>query len=259
MRYCSIIAVVSLACCSLSHAGVLYDGSLNTLPAAQGWYYIATPGAAAHESLGAGVQATVLNTEPLIGESAGYFSEHPLFTALPRHPGVGVLDSSAGFALRFTVQVLFETHQDNDRAGFSVMVLDSNAAGVELGFWTDEIWAQTDSPLFTHSTGEQWFYNTTVAVMEYELAFHGGTYSLSAGGVPLFGGLLKDYSAFDHTTAGLPADPYEIPNFIFLGDDTSRASAEVSIFKVELVPEPATLTLLALGGLAVIRRRRRSG
>jgi hypothetical protein len=257
LRLCSIITAVALACCAGSHAAVLYDGSLGTVPAAQGWYYL-SDGTSATQSVGGG--ATTLDTTLQPTESAGYFSDVPI---LPAHPGVGVLDSSVGFAVRFTAQVISENHSgtsgSTDRAGFSVIVINSAAKGVELGFWADEIWAQTDVPLFTHSATEQFAFVTT-AKTQYQLTFHqGSTYSLSSlspGGGVLFGGPLKDYSAFV-PPVGLPMDPYETPNFIFFGDDTSKASAEVSIYQIELIPEPATAAVLLMGFAAALARRKR--
>ena len=257
MRLCStgLAAAWLLICCSGSHAAVLYNGSLGTVPSAQGWYYVTAPLTGASATQSAGVGATTLDTTPVPGESAGYPNIVPIF---PPHPGVGVLDSSAGFVLRFTVQVVSENHSGStDRAGFSVIVIDSNRKGVELGFWTNEVWAQTDTPLFTHSATEYADFDTTAAVTRYDLAFHGSTYSLSVAGSPLFDGLLKDYSAFNHVAAGLPMAPYETPSFVFFGDDTGSASAKVAISRVDLVPEPASAAILLLGWAAVRGRRRR--
>ena len=251
--YCFAV-FLTVAFCSPLQAGVLYDGSLNTPPGAQGWHYGSNPPfvAVAGETVGGG--ATPLDSSPVIGESAGYFSQIP--PIFPKHSGIGVLDSTAGFALRFTVQINSETHASPDRAGFNVILIDSNSMGVELSFWADEIFAQTDTPLFTHSPTEQATIPTG-AMTQYTLAFSGGAYSLSTAGGVLFGGPLKDYSAFDHAAAGLPMDPYETPNFIFLGDDTSRGAASVSISRVELIPEPATALLLIFGSTALVARRKR--
>lgn len=260
MRLCStgVAAALLLACCSSSHATVLYDGSLATLPADQEWHYLLL-GTSATESLGGG--AAILDTTAVQDDLAGYFSGLPPFLA--DHPGVGVLDSSAGFVVRFNLQLVFEEHSGStDRAGFSVIVLDSSAKGVELGFWADEIWAQDDDPLFTHSTGTETATFDTTAMTQYDLSIQGGTYWLSAGGPALVTGALKDYSDFDHTTVpGLPADPYEMSNFLFFGDNTTSASATVGIAMIELIPipEPASVTILLVGCAAALARRRRRG
>jgi hypothetical protein len=54
-------------------------------------------------------------------------------------------------------------------------------------------------------------------------------------------------------------DLYEIPNFLFFGDDTGSASASISLKAVTLsaVPLPATAWLLALGLLGLLQRARR--
>ena len=267
LHFCSIVVVVALASCAGLQAGVLYDASLNTLPTAQEWHYLdnplVSPSAAQSASGGVLTMDSMTGGVP-VGESAGFFSEIPQTAILvppaypkPKHSGIGVLDSSVGFAVRFTAQLVSESHVPADRAGFSIIVIDSTKKGVELGFWTDEIWAQADSPLFTHSPlpEQTTAFDPTLAMTQYELAFQAGGYTLSAGGNPLFGGPLKDYSAFA-PPFGMP-DVYEIPNFIFFGDDTGSAGAVVNITQIELVPEPATAAVLLVGFAAALARRKR--
>lgn len=165
------------------------------------------------------------------------------------------LDRSQGFELAFTARINAESHLNNHRAGFSVILLGSDRRGVELGFWGDEIWAQRETPLFTH--GEGVAVDTTVT-RNYRLRIQGDDYSLLADANPLLNGQIKDYTAF-----GLP--PYTLSNFVFLGDDTSSASADVLLGPVILqsnlssVPEPsvASLSCLVLGCLSIRRRRKR--
>jgi len=225
----------------------------------QNWHYLTDPlptpmGAGlATQSVGGG--ATTLTTTKQRSDKAGYFSEFPFPPfSLPKHPGIGTLNSSVGFTVLFTVQITLnsEDHSGSDnRAGFSVIVLDSNAEGVELGFWEDEIWAQDDSPLHTHSTTEKKAFNTTTALTQYQLVFQGTTYSLSSGGSDLFNGDLKDYSASTNPV-------YDLENFMFFGDNTTSASGEVSISRIELIPEPATAVMLLVGfGAALAGRRKR--
>ena len=61
------------------------------------------------------------------------------------------LDRAKGFALLFSAQLDAETHKNTNRAGFSVILLADDKQGIELGFWTDTIFAQSDAPLFTRA------------------------------------------------------------------------------------------------------------
>jgi hypothetical protein len=226
---------------------ILYDGSLNTTPDRQGWTYLTDPpfGADATQSASGGY--TTLNTTFDTSERAGYFRGGPLGPAL---------DRNAGLVLTLDARLAEESHVSNDRAGFSLIVITSDLLGIELGFWEDEIWAQSDSPLFTRAEGAA--FDTTQSLTRYELSILGTTYALSAGGTPILSGGLRDYTAF----VGL-FDPYETPNLIFLGDNTSSADARVEIARVGLtiVPEPSSVTIFALGlvGLALRQGFRRRG
>ena len=149
-----------------------------------------------------------------------------------------------GYTVSFTVQVELEDHAGSDknndgiedRAGFSLIVLSSDKRGIELGFWKDRIWAQeggTGSTLFTQAEGAA--FDTQSARIPYALAVQGDTYTLSSNGTPILSGNLRDYTAF----SGFP-DPYETPNLIFLGDDTSSASANIQLAYVEVGPIGST-------------------
>ena len=232
-------------------AGVLYDGSdtLRPLPGDQGWAYGTDPlfGASVTQTaLPVGVR---LDSTAVAGERAGYFSEEPVFHSFI-HPGMEPLDRAAGYTVTFDVKINSEGHTSSDRAGFSIIAISSDLMGIELGFWEDTIFAQEAG--FTHAEDAAF---GTAAMTRYELAIAGGSYALRAGGsaMPILTGTLRDYSP-----ASVPTpDVYEIPSFLFLGDDTGSAAASVDIAYVELVPEPATLLLLAVGGLVMIRRRPR--
>lgn len=244
---------VAVACAAGARAEVvLYEGALDTTPDQQGWAYLTIPLVGADASQSAAGGFTTLDTTADMSELAGYFLGGP-FGDASRAP---VLDRNTGFVLSFDLRLDAETHASGDRAGFSVIALSSDGLGIELGFWADAVWAQADDPLFTRA--ETAAFDTNAARTRYELLVLGDTYRLSAGGATLLNGALRDYSAF----AGFP-DPYEIPNLIFLGDNTSSGSARVELARVgvTLVPEPSSLAILAVGGLAVAvaRRGRRRG
>jgi len=139
-------------------------------------------------------------------------------------PGFPILDRTAGVRVNFTVQVESEAHTNNDRAGFSVIILDKDAKGIELSFWENEIWVKSDDStvgLFKHGEGIAF---ATSALTDYQVTFVGDTYTLTSNAEPLLTGPLRDYSAF----AGFP-DPYETPNFLFLGDNTTSAQARIRL------------------------------
>ena len=127
---------------------------------------------------------------------------------------------------------------------------DALRQGIELGFWANEIWAQADSPLFTHAEGVA--FDPTLAMTSYALAIQGTTYALSANGTPILSGSLRNYSSFGF--------PYNVPDFLFIGDDTGSANGSFELSRVELLPEPGIVGFGALAmTLAATRRLRARG
>ena len=232
---------------------ILFDPNPGTLPGAQGSLFFCSGGASALCAGPDGTQSLVAEgvvldstTIAAPNENAGQVgfanSLPPLI--LPST----ALDRTAGFTLNFDLRVDFESHASNDRAGFSVIVISNDLRGIELGFWSDEVWAQNWAPgdEFTH--GEGVAFDTTAALTTYSLGILDNGYTLSVGGSPVLGGALRDYSA--------EGVPYEIGNFVFFGDDTSRARAVVTLGEIAFVPLPASFLLLvpALGGVLARRR-----
>jgi hypothetical protein len=218
------------ACASTS---TLYDGALGGTPDTQGLLYQSFA-VSATQTFSNGL--TILDTTPRQSDLAGYIGNPA---------SVPALDRTSGYTLTFGVQVVSEAHSNNDRAGFSIIALSQDKLGIELGFWSDHIWAQEGgtSSLFTHA--EDAPFTTTTGLISYTLAIHGGTYALAANGAPILNGNLRDYSAF----AGFP-DPYETPNFIFLGDDTSSAKAKIKLaaFAVTVTKCTRYLPLITVAG-----------
>ncbi len=225
----------------------LFDADTGTLPADQGWLFYGGVSNIQQTPAANGVRLTSDN-----GAQGGYSSHLPLFNT-PLNPAWPVLDSSEGFTLRFELQLFDESHLYGARSGFSVLLFDSNALGIELSFWLDEIWAKNDDSGFSHAEGV--LYDTTAALTDYALRLENGQYSLSANGTPLLGGSLRDYSA-----AGVP---YNLPNYLFLGDDTTSAGADLMLGDLTIltgptpdpVPEAPAWGLL-LAALPLIRKYR---
>jgi len=229
------LRLLPLALPLLASAEVLYDPALGTLPNAQGWNYVSLPFSTPISLVG---QEARLDTTSILGVSAGFSRISPT-----------VLDRTAGFTLRLTLRVLEENHGTRvDRSGCSVTVLGSDKKGIELGFWKDRVWAQSDSPLFTHAEEALW---PNVDSHVFELTLQENTYTLGVGGKTVLTGPIRDYTPF----VGL-LDPYETPNFVFIGDNTTSAGASIGLGSVELLPftvTPPALTPVLLGDYLILR------
>jgi PEP-CTERM motif len=214
----------------------LYDGAGGQKVSQYGgWLVFPT----AFETFAGG--ATVLNTTVPDNSTQAGFSRFDQ-----------TLNRAQAFSLGFTLKVDSETHDGvngPNRSGVSVIAITSDLMGIELGFWSDRIWAQS-GPGFTKA--EEGLFDTTAALANYSLQISGTSYQLLANGTPVVGGALRNYSS-----SGLIA--YNTSNFIFFGDNTTSARGSFRTSRVTLTtaPEPGTLGLLGLGGLLLARRRRK--
>lgn len=222
---------------SPASALTLYDGSGGQSPSAQGWVLGGFGGYTEILDGGAAILTTAASPDL---NRAGYSIISPFS-----------LDRTAGYELTFDLQLDSEAHQSNDRAGLSVVIIGNDLEGIELGFWTGGIWAQNDGatkpPRFTH--GEEASHDTTRRTA-YRVVMSGGNYTVYAGSTLLMSGALRNYSP-----EGLP---YTVPNFVFVGDDTTAANATMRFYSagVSEVPEPGSLVLTGAGLLWAARRRR---
>ena len=231
----------------------LYDGEAGTTPDAQGWLAYGDNSLSQNYNSTSGGQ-TQLNTTGSNSIQAGY-SNHTIFGTIV-NPAFPVLDRLNGFTLSFTVRSTGEAHDSLHRAGFSVIALGSDKQGIELGFWGDEVFAQnggTSPTLFTR--GESAGHVPPADYLDYDLIVGASAYELKANGASVLTGPIRDYSAF---VPSIGPDPYEIANYIFLGDNTTSARADTSIAYVGVtaLPEPAFMSLAAVVGLLALRRRR---
>lgn len=211
---------------------VLYDAASGAIPSTQLMNFIDFPlGASAptYENAGTILDTTLSGSETY----AGWLSNAGATTGFP------LLDRVIGFHVNFSIQVEHEAHTNNNRAGFSIIILSQDARGIELAFWENEIWVQNDDTtggLFTR--GEAVAFNTT-GLVNYQLTITGDTYTLDVNGAPILTGPLRDYSNFE----GFP-DPYQTPSFLFMGDNTTSAQARIRLNYVSVTgTEPAIPTL----------------
>ncbi|MEI6074504.1 MAG: hypothetical protein WCS94_02950 [Verrucomicrobiota bacterium] len=218
-RFTAQIAALSLLGSLISApAQTLYDASPGTLPEAQGWSY---------GVIDFGTIKTMAGNSVLLDTSTSTFTSAGWSRA-----AAPPLDRIRGFTLLFTARLNAETHNNGNRAGFSVIVLGSDTNGIELAFWTNNIFAQSGPPsLFTHA--EDAAFTTTGSFVEYALTLGATNYVLRANGTPVLTGPVRDYTSFSG-----PVNPYRTPNFIFFGDDTTSASASVNARLLALVRPP---------------------
>ncbi|KAF3888579.1 MULTISPECIES: PPC domain-containing protein [Nostocales] len=199
-----------------------------------------TPALLFDSSLNGGTQTAVDNTSKLVSTTYGV-------AGYSKYDGGAVkLDRNKGYKLKFQVKLNTESHfGDNngdkldDNAGFNVTVISSDGKkGIELGFWSNEIWAKnydSTSGSLTHDNSERATKNTT-ALTNYELSVLGDYYQLFSGeGSYVLSGQLRDYSGI--------GEKYALPSYFFLGDNNSSAKADVNLGSISLItldtPPPA--------------------
>ena len=107
-----------------AHAQTLYDASFGTLPETQGWSYLAV-----------GDALEVITNHSVLLDTSGTTSTHAGWGEVASAP----LNRTDAFTLLFTVQLNSETHNTENRAGFSVIVIGDDRRGIELGFWTGTV------------------------------------------------------------------------------------------------------------------------
>ncbi len=254
--YLLLTGLQTAVAASPTDAVVFYDGALGGTPDTQNMVYGAIDlefpfTVEATQTYSAAMQATILDTTPDMSDMAGYGVTPTMVPTLTRQNG---------FQLHFTLRMAEEMHTSQHRAGFNVTVISADLLGIELAFWANEVWAQEggDPPdLFTHAEGAA--FDTTAGFTAYELEIIEDVYRLSADGVPILTGPLRDYTAWEPPLPQFP-DPYEQPNLIALSDNTSSAQGTAWLRYVGVTPDtaplvdvmPASLTISETAGTAVL-------
>lgn len=259
---------------TVAESVVLYDGNGN--PSSGSWFAYqdstAVAGGNAQVSPVPGGVRLTTDRAAYAGFS-NYAVNYSVFsssvTTALKNPNFPVLDRTQGFTLSFTAQLNAENHTGSDRnndgrddrAGFSVVLISNDLRGIELGFWSDRIWAQEDSttqqnksqeptpanPTRTLFTQAEFTTNVTTTVpTNYDLTVLGNTYTLYSNGVAILSGTLRDYTHFtpQNITGNFagqsfsitPPNPYAQKNLVFFGDNTPSSSATVTLQKVAVSP-----------------------
>lgn len=238
-RFASRLLPLSLLLAGSAQAAVysLYDGT--SLPTAQGWSTVVPSGAS--QTLGA--DGVTFNSGASNSLQGGYSR---LGGSLP-------MALTGNFKLSFDLQLLSESHANNNRSGVSLILLNSLHQGVELAFWNGSIWAQALG--FSHGEGVS--FDTMGGISHYDLSFTSSGYTLTAARAgqssASLSGNLRNY--------GSPFLPYGLGNFVYFGDDTTSASGSFLLRDVQLstVPEPAPSLLFSLTAAVALGASRFSG
>jgi Ca2+-binding RTX toxin-like protein len=240
---------------------ILYDGSFEGTPDDQNKglkYY----GSGVSPTIGTGVtNLSTFGNDSFQGGFSNYSTSGSNLTSF-------TLDRTTGYTITFVARVLGEARAatanknndgKDDRAGFSVIAISSDGKyGIELGFWIDRIWAQDDGTtqknpslepdtalasnfrtLFTQAEGVNFNTNN---LENYDLSVLGDTYTLFANGNVILSGKLRDYSAFPNGVL----DVYEKPNFIFFGDNTPSARADIQLNRVAVTTNTNSIPNLTI-------------
>lgn len=261
---------------------VLYDSASGTTPNAVSSPYLSfnNPDTGSSQTFISATEGTRLNTFNLVIppslpsaelSRAGYSNYNTSGGVV--NPLFPVLDKNAGYTLSFTVKINSQTNNGTNganRAGFSALILGSDSTGIEIGLrnpntqgggTTPDIFSQSGA---SFTVGEQ---NTNLngilsQLTTYDLSVLGNNYTLKNGNTTLLTGALRDYAA-----AAVPNTAtavYGLSNFLFLGDNTTSAGANVDISNVTLItnsstaiPEPSNLLGIGMAiGLGVKLKRK---
>ena len=241
----AIVLAALIVSSASAQTTVLYNPSLGTTPTAQGWIAFAAPLGGTSTT---NTTETTLDTTSAVTDEAGYSNYTASLTPSLINSNFPVLNPAIGFTLNFNVQIDTANDPDTTRAGFAVILLGSDSKGVELGFWSNQIWAQNVG-FATHSTPAN--FTTTGAFNQYALTILNGNYSLTANGTQILSGSTVNYVT--------PAPPYTLANYVFLGDDDMTDSGAEEIKTVSIsVPEPTSGILgLGLAAAALVKRNKR--
>lgn len=244
-RYPSILrwlrlaaAVLGLAAASASAQTELFWAG-NGSPTSQGWIQLVqgTPGVVT-----SGGGEFRLDTMADVNTQHGFMRFSPV-----------ALDTNVGFQMTFSLRLDGDNSPSPNRGGFSLVVVGQDPTqSLELVFENGEVYSYDyvagDPDRFVRGAGFTYAAGTPLNLV-FTVAQN--TWTLNHQGQIVLSGAMVDYTA--------QGSPYVLPNFLFFGDNTSRAASNVVVDSLVLtaVPEPSAAALwLAGAGVLMLRWRR---
>lgn len=205
-RLCSAATLAALAVAAAPvRAQTLYDGSLGTAPASQGWLLFGNAnknlvGATATQTVDALNGYVTLDSTADDNIYAGYTNYNENIALTPSiitpttfvNSGFPTLDSTLGYTVNFSMQLLSESHVSSARAGFSILALSSDKTGVEIGFHTSDLYSLASGFTVAESNSEANIATFAGKMTDYSLQVFGGSYTLYGDGIQILNGTLKE-------------------------------------------------------------------
>ena len=190
-------------------------------------------------------------------EYSGYSNYNPVTSSFI-NGNFQTLDNNAGYSVFFNVALdtTNDFFDDSDhRAVFSVTVIGNGNQGIEIGFDSNQIFAQNSN--FTQSEAQAF---TTNSSTNYQLAILGNNYELLAdtntgsGFASVLNGSLRTYD-FNPSMSDPPLgafNPYKTPGFLFFGDNTGQAYGTFTLGKISLATTSVPFDFSPNLGLALL-------
>jgi hypothetical protein len=223
---------------------VAYDASLDTLPDAQGWTFYQndnggpTPPAPT-------VSGGILYQGPTT--VSGYQSWNTASTPLPDFTG------TTAFSMTAQVKIINSDYYDDGnqwKPGYAIYMADPSEHTFVLGFSDTGVRLSTNgNAVLDANSGPLVPLDTTSSFNTYQLDVVSGEASLFVNG------------SFLTSLAVGGAGSYAYSNFVSFGDPTYTGGSQTELTYLSYntdatVPEPASLSLLGMGAVALLARRR---
>src|SRR4028119_39972 len=188
-----------------------------------------------------GINTATISPNNPSGGYAGYTNYNPT-SLLPGQTAAilppftaATLDRTAGYTISFNAAIPTETSNPN-RAGFCVTAISSDGLnGLELGFKNGRIFAQSDTFTEPATIGPENANFNTSANNNYVLKVQGSNYELFANNSPTAirtGPLRQIQFNPEASQPPLSFNPYKLPSFLFLGDNTGHGRATFRLGRI---------------------------